>query len=116
MFDADAGLDARVAEDDVQELRQLASRDLGGVADDRAEARFIVKLAGLDPAEDMIPDRPLPHALSRELHGLLDADVLRFGARVLLAAVDAVCDGEAVAGEQRGWGAGFLDYHGTGSI
>ena len=42
MFDADAGLDARVAEDDVQELRQLSRRDLDGVADDRAEARIVV--------------------------------------------------------------------------
>ena len=58
-----------------------------------------VALEGLDPSEHMVADRPLPHALRRELHGLLDADVLRLGARVLLAAVHAVGDGEAVAGE-----------------
>jgi hypothetical protein len=38
-----------------------------------------------------------------------DADVLRFGARFLLAALDAVRDGEAVPGKEGGGCAGLTD-------
>ena len=95
MFDANTRLDAAVAENDIQELRQFACNDLNGIADDCPEMFTIKPFKQFDPTKDMVPDDPFRHFVRGEFHRLFDTDVLCPGTRILLTAGQTVGDGYA---------------------
>ena len=111
MFDPDAGLDTAVPEYDIQELGQLACRDLDGIADDSPEALAVPSLEALDPSEHVVPDYAFRHLVSRELDSLLDADVLSLGTRLFFTSIDSVGYGETVPAKEGFGSAGFLNDH-----
>ena len=99
MLHPDAGLDAAVAEDHVQELGQFTGSYLNGIADHRFITVLTRGLEGLDPSEHVVPDHSLRNFIGREFHGLLDTDVLCLETCFLLAAEDTVGHGKTIARE-----------------
>ena len=97
-FQAHAGNQADVAEDDVDELGQLAARDLHRVADRRLPA-LVCWLKALDPSQDVVMDVARRDQLGRELDRLLDGDLPRPLPGFRSLAGDPVDGGEAFAGQ-----------------
>ena len=89
----DPGLDAGVAEEDVQELGQLAGGGPDGVADHcPVPARLLPE--GLDPADHLVADEACGDHVQGQLDGLLQTDVPGPRPGLPRASGDAVDGGE----------------------
>lgn len=98
VLDLEARLDRAVAEDDVEELQEVAADIVFGIGDRREKARSTVRglLQRFQPAEDLVLHIALRHHVARDLDRLLQRDVERpgFGLR-RIGRADEVADGEA---------------------
>ena len=107
---AKAGFEAGNTEDDVKELREIISHQLGRETHDGFMRRPCQRPKALDTPKDLFSEGPTGQELVRHLNGLLQAQGLSSGSRFRFGAGQTIFDAEA--GVQ--CMVGFHRHHGWG--